>query len=162
MGWELGNMIHKSLKQGKDCFFDPYVIIEEDVVLGDEVQVAYFACIMKGTKIGHTTYIGQYVRTGYNCIIGDNCDIKARAIIGPDATVGNNCFIGPGAMILHGLPDGTHFVSGIGDNCSLGAGAIVGPGVTLEDNVILGANSYAHTDCLKPGLYVGNPARRKG
>ncbi|RYG21463.1 MAG: hypothetical protein EON93_25905 [Burkholderiales bacterium] len=50
--------------------------------------------------------------------------------------------------------------SRLGRRVLLGAGAVVINGVSVCDDVLIGAGSTVVADILKPGTYVGSPARR--
>ena len=46
----------------------------------------------------------------------------------------------------------------IGSNVSIGSNATILP-VNICDNVVIGAGSVVTKDIVKPGTYVGNPAK---
>lgn len=47
----------------------------------------------------------------------------------------------------------------IGNNVFIGVETKILKGVTIGDNVIIGAKSLVNKDCLKEGVYAGNPVR---
>lgn len=47
----------------------------------------------------------------------------------------------------------------IGNNVFIGTNATILKGVEIGDNVIIGANSLVNKDCLKEGVYAGNPVK---
>ena len=99
-------------------------------------------------------------------MIGNNVNIRPKAIVSKGVTIEDGVFIGPGVITLHTKHvKGSHGESEnlntiIGKNAVIGAGAILLPGVTIGENVVIGAGAVVTKDCLEPGTYVGNPARR--
>lgn len=49
----------------------------------------------------------------------------------------------------------------IGNNVFIGINSIILPGTIIADNIIIGAGSIVKGELVKPGVYVGNPARLK-
>jgi acetyltransferase-like isoleucine patch superfamily enzyme len=47
----------------------------------------------------------------------------------------------------------------IGNNVFVGTNTIIMPGVSIGDNVVIGAGSVVTKDLIKPGVYVGSPAK---
>lgn len=47
----------------------------------------------------------------------------------------------------------------IGNNVFIGVNSSILKGVTIGDNVIIGANSLVNKDCIKEGVYAGNPIK---
>ena len=47
----------------------------------------------------------------------------------------------------------------IGNNVFIGVNTVILKGVTIGDNVIIGAGTIVNKDCIKEGVYAGNPVR---
>lgn len=47
----------------------------------------------------------------------------------------------------------------IGNNVFIGINSSILKGITIGDNVIIGANSLVNKDCIKKGVYAGNPVK---
>ena len=107
-------------------------------------------------EIKPTAVIGE----GVNFIDKKSVIIKSGVILGRWVTIGANCFIGPGAILLHGLPDGSSKPCIIGNGVFIGAGAIINPDVFVCDNAIIGSGSVVTKSITEAGVYAGNPARR--
>lgn len=106
--------------------------------------------------------IGNYCRLGVNSIVakgtiddtsvGNNVVIGERVVIGHNSEIGNSCVLTVGTTIC-------------GSVCMEG-GTWVGPsatilqGVQISKDVKLGAGSVLFNNAVKPGTYLGNPARR--
>lgn len=137
-----------------------------NVQLGENVRIVKPVNIY-GCKIGNNVFIGPFVEIQKDVVIGDNSKIQSHSFICELVTIGNDCFIGHGVMFINDL-----FAKGgpaggdknlwketkIGNHVSIGSNATLLP-VTITDNVVIGAGSVVVKDILKPGVYVGNPAR---
>ncbi|HEV3358413.1 MAG TPA: DapH/DapD/GlmU-related protein [Pseudonocardiaceae bacterium] len=105
------------------------------------------------------------IRIGAGTFINREVYLEAVAPI----SIGRDCQFGPQVMIVTShhetLPNGriSTVPQGravrIGDRAWLGARVLVLPGVTIGDDVVIGAGSVVTKDCVKPGTYVGSPAR---
>ena len=60
--WTTYNEIDPSFKHGENLKIGKYCVIEEDVIVGDDVEIGYFVLLKKGTRIGNNTYVDSYVR----------------------------------------------------------------------------------------------------
>lgn len=108
---------------------------------------------MRNIEIGAGTFI--------------NREIYLEAV-GP-ISIGRDCQFGPQVMVVTShhprVPDGgvSRVPEGravrIGDRVWVGARAMILPGVTIGDDVVIGAGSVVTKDCVRPGVYVGSPAR---
>ena len=47
----------------------------------------------------------------------------------------------------------------IGNNVFIGVNSSILKGITIGDNIIIGANSLVNKDCIKEGVYAGNPVK---
>ena len=86
-------------------------------------------------------------------------------------TIGNHVRITEGVKILthdYAWSVGKRYTGGvfgasgvveIGNNVFLGMNTIICRNVRIADNVIIGGGSVVTKDCLKAGVYAGNPAR---
>lgn len=131
--------------------------------------------IIYRNKYNGETYI-KYLRT-IGCKIGDETKIYSPRNIIIDETrpwlieIGNNVQITDGVRILtHGYDWSVLKVkykevlgsSGkvkIGNNVFIGVNTTILKGITIGDNIIIGANSLVNKDCIKEGVYGGNPIK---
>jgi acetyltransferase-like isoleucine patch superfamily enzyme len=83
-------------------------------------------------------------------------------------TIGNNCFIGHGVMFINDKFSQGGPARGdkrlwkctiIGDNVSIGSNSTILP-VYICDRVVIGAGSVVTKNIERPGIYVGNPAKK--
>jgi acetyltransferase-like isoleucine patch superfamily enzyme len=138
----------------------------KDVVFGDEVTVVE-PINLYGCTIGSNTFIGPFVEVQKEVIIGNNCSIQSHTFICELVTIGNDCFIGHGVMFVNdlfseGKPANGNMAlwkaTNIGNNVSIGSNATILP-VSICDNVVIGAGAVVTKNIIKPGVYVGNPAK---
>lgn len=153
-----------SLQVGRDCFIDVNVVIEGDVVLGDNVHIGAFSQIRDthiaaGTRLlGHCQIEDTHI--GEDCQVGPFARLRPGTALAKGARVGNfvevkQTQVGPGSKINH--------LAYVGD-ATLGAGVNVGAGTItcnydgkrkhhtdIGDNVFIGSNS-----ALVAPLEIGN------
>jgi UDP-perosamine 4-acetyltransferase len=114
----------------------PSAICEDDVVLGEGVQVM----------------AGVVLQTG--CAIGPNTIVNTRATIDHDSRIGAHCHVAPGAVLSGAVT--------VGDRTHIGAGASVIQGIEIGSDCLVAAGS-AVVDFVAQGTAVaGVPARVMG
>lgn len=105
-------------KLGKNCFVGPWVEIQNDVIIGDNVRIQSHSLICEGMKIGDNCFIGHSVMTANSrypisgkddwlCeppIIGSNTNIGSNVTILPGIVIGDNVTIGAGSVINKNIP----------------------------------------------------------
>ena len=143
-----------SLSFGKDCICDINVLIEGEVSLGNNTNIAA-NCIIKNTKIGNNvTVLANSVIE--NAIIGDAASIGPFARIRPESKIGKNAKIGNFVEVKKstiGAGSKVPHLSYIGDS-SIGMDVNIGAGVitcnydgvnkhqtTIEDGAFIGSDS---------------------
>ena len=154
------NNIHPSFKHGKNLKLGSFNVIEEDVIVGDNVDIQNFVLLKKGTRIGNDCYVDSYFRSSGDNFIGDNVTLRFGSTIARKVMVENNVFISPNVMTVYSLPDGQKS-SGtfIGENAFIGTAAVLAPNISIRPGSIVGANSFVNKSILEKGIYAGNPAK---
>jgi len=147
-------------------------VVEEDVDLGNDVEVAPFAFIERGARIGSGCVVGAHAVIYRHVSIGANCRIHAGAILGDTpqdtgfedgdsvVTIGSDCVIREGVTIHRGSKPDT--ATEIGDGCFLMAfshfahnvklgksvivanGALIAGYVEVGDRAFISGNSVVH------------------
>lgn len=155
------NEIHSSFKHGKNFKIGHFCVIEEDVIVGDDVNIQNFVLLKKGTRIGNNVYVDSYFRSSGDNQIGNNVTLRFGSTVARRVTVEDDVFISPNVMTVYSLPDGSQS-SGtlIKKGAFLATAAVIGPNVTIGEGVIIGANSYVSKDCTEGKVYAGTPARK--
>lgn len=113
--------------------------------------------------IDSSAFLGKNIKIGLGSIIypfvtlTSNIEIGKLASINSNVTIGHDCMIG---AMFHASAGSV--VSGnvtIGDNVFLGANSTIKENLIICNNVIVGAGSVVVKDILKPGVYIGCPAK---
>jgi acetyltransferase-like isoleucine patch superfamily enzyme len=138
-----------------------------DVKFGNDVKVVHPVNIY-GCQIGNNCFIGPFVEIQKNTVIGNDTKIQSHSFICELVNIGNNCFVGHGVMFINDLFSDGGPAGGdqskwkstiIGNHVSIGSNATILP-VNICDNVVIGAGAVVTKDILKPGTYIGNPAKK--
>jgi len=121
-----------------------------------------------GCEIGNDVFIGPFVEIQKNVSIGDRSKIQSHSFVCELVTIGNDTFIGHGVMFINDVFSKGEPAQGdqslwkrtkIGNKVSIGSNATILP-VEICDNVVIGAGAVVTKDIAKPGVYVGNPAKK--
>lgn len=111
-------VIFSGAKIGKNCNICAQVLIENDVVIGDEVTIKSGVQLWDGTRIGNRVFIGpnatftndhfprskQYPNQFLKTEIKDGATIGANATILPGLTIGEGAMVGAGAVVTRSIP----------------------------------------------------------
>jgi acetyltransferase-like isoleucine patch superfamily enzyme len=119
-----------------------------------------------GCTLNENVFVGPFVEIQENVLVGSDTLIQSHSFICSDVTIGENCFIGHGVMFVN-----DKFSNGkvnfsrvyektfVGNNVLIGSNSTILP-VKISDNIVIGAGSVVTKDLTKPGVYVGNPAKK--
>ena len=139
-----------------------------DVNFGENVTIIEPVNIY-GCTISDNCFIGPFTEIQKDVTIGNNTKIQSHSFVCELVTIGQNCFIGHGVMFINDLfSDGGPAkgekikwkYTNIGNNVSIGSNATILP-VNVCNNVVIGAGSVVTKDIVEPGVYYGNPAKKK-
>lgn len=140
--------------------------IKEDVVFGADVKVV-MPSNLYGCSIGNNCFVGPFCEIQKDVFIGDRTKVQSHSFICELVTIGSDCFIGHGVAFVNDLFKEGKPAGGIkslwkstkiGNRVSIGSGATILP-VSICDDVVIGAGAVVTKNIMKPGIYVGNPAR---
>lgn len=118
---------------GARCFVGPWVEVQKDVKVGNNVRIQGHSLICEGMNIGNDVFIGHGVMTANSrypqsgaedwvCeppMIGNGVAIGSNATILPGVVIGDRAVVGAGAIITKDVPAETVVV---------GLGKVVGEG----------------------------------
>ena len=113
----------------------PTAVINEEVVIGEGTVIHDNVVVNSGTRIGAGAIINNTSSIDHDCRIGDFVHIA------------------PGAVLSGGVQ--------VGENSIVGIGSCVVQYKTITKDCIIGAGAAVINDCLKPGVYVGVPAKMR-
>lgn len=151
-----------------------YILSENDgyiVAIGDNATRKDFYNLLIGRKTGCCmAVVSRESHIGLEAQIGQGTFIAPHSYIGPQVKIGDNTIVNSGSVIEHEVMVGNHThiaphatICGravIGDNVFCGAGSTIVDKIYVCDNVIIGAGTVVKEDIIKPGTYVGVPARK--
>jgi acetyltransferase-like isoleucine patch superfamily enzyme len=121
-----------------------------------------------GCTIGDDCFIGPFVEIQKDVVIGARTRIQSHSFICELVEIGDDSVVAHGVMFINDLyrsgparGDKSQWKSTrIGNRVSIGSNSSILP-VTICDDVVIGAGSVVTRDITEPGIYAGNPARRK-
>lgn len=122
-------VVFPAARIGKNCNICAHVLIENDVIIGDNVTV----------------------KSGVQ--LWDGLRIKDDVFIGPNVTFTNDRF--PRSKIY----PSTYPVTTLRKGASIGGGAVILPGITIGERAMVGAGAVVTKDIPAGAIVVGNPAR---
>lgn len=116
--WQF-TIILNGAKIGSNCNICAQILIEGDVIIGNNVTIKSGVQIWNGTKIDDNVFIGpnatftndklprskQYPNEFEKIHIKENASIGANATILPGVTIGCYAMIGAGAVVTQDVPD---------------------------------------------------------
>lgn len=108
-------VVGKNVKLGRDVALQPYVVIDDDAVIGDR------------TIIYAGTYVGNRVKIGSDCLIYPNVAIREKVEIGDRVIIHSGTVIGSDGFGFATVNGEHHKIPQIGS-------------VLIEDDVEIGAN----------------------
>jgi UDP-N-acetylbacillosamine N-acetyltransferase len=110
------------------------------------------ALIENSAVLGKSNFIFANVFFNALVTIGDNNIINTSAIIEHESVIGHHNHISVSAILCGRVT--------IGNNCFIGANAVIKDKIKICNDVIIGAGAVVVKDIIKPGVYVGNPAKK--
>lgn len=138
-----------------------------DVKTGPGVKIVE-PCNVYECEIGENSFVGPFTEIQKGVVIGKRTKVQSHSFICELVTIGDDCFIGHGVMFINDLFEGGGPARGdkskwkstqIGSRVSIGSNATILP-VNICDDVVIGAGAVVTKSIDKPGVYVGNPARK--
>ena len=104
---------------GNNCNINAQVLIENDVIIGDNVTVKSGVQIWDGTRIENNVFIGpnatftndllprskEYPESFSGITLKNGASIGANATILPGVTIGERAMVGAGAVVTKDVPD---------------------------------------------------------
>ncbi len=163
------NHIADDFKHGSGLKMGHSLIIEPDVIVGDNVKLGHRVTLKSGTRMADNSILDDHCITTGACYIGKHVNIRTGAIISKSTILEDYCFVGPGVItnhtknVVHGregqleheqLLSYICFGSILGSQSSLLAGVYIGP------QSIIGGGTVVVKDLPGHGVYVGSPARK--
>ncbi|MEO8064319.1 MAG: acyltransferase [Pseudomonadota bacterium] len=139
-----------------------------NVAFGERVTVVEPANLYK-CAIGDDCFIGPFVEIQGSVTIGARTRVQSHSFVCELVSIGSDCVIAHSVVFINdtyatgGPARGNQALwkpTRVGNHVSIGSNATILP-VTICDNVVIGAGSVVTKDIIEPGIYAGNPAKRK-
>jgi UDP-3-O-[3-hydroxymyristoyl] glucosamine N-acyltransferase len=77
-------VVHPTAKVGKNAHLGPYVVVDEDVEIGDNAVLLAHVAIYRGSKIGKNFFAHTHAVVREFCQLGDNVLLQNGVIVGAD------------------------------------------------------------------------------
>jgi len=153
--------IAKDFKYGKNFKCGPFVVIDEECEVGDDVTIGPFCHFKAKTKIGSRVKIDSYVKSSGQNQIGNDVTLRYNSTIAREVIVEDFCYISPNVMTNYQRADGGHTGGTvIGSGSFIGTGTVIHHGVKIAPGTIIGAMSFVNKDITEPGTYIGVPCKK--
>jgi UDP-3-O-[3-hydroxymyristoyl] glucosamine N-acyltransferase len=165
--------VHSSAKIGSGAHIGPYVVIDEDVVIGDRAVILAHVVIYRGARIGTSFFAHAHAVVREHCRLGDSVLLQNGAIVGADgfgfakddggkwhkivqsgpAVLENNVEVQANACIDRASIGETHVAAGakIDNLVQVGHGSSVGENTLLCAQVGLAGSTEVGNDVILAG-----------
>ena len=163
------NHIAEDFKHGSNLNLGFEVIIEPDVVVGNNVKIGHRATLKSGTRMADNSILDDHCITTGVCYIGKNVNIRTGAIVSKSTIIEDNVFIGPGVITNHtkhvwhareGQVPKEQLLSYFGYGSIIGSQASILAGVFIGPQSIIGGGSVVVKNVAGHAVYVGSPCRK--
>ena len=146
--------IHSGAKIGNNCTIEPFVYIEDNVVIGDNCHIMAHASILSGTRMGNNNkiYHGaviaatpqdlKFVGEETTAEIGDNNMIRENVTISRGTASKGTTKVGSNNLLMENSHIGHDSV--VGSGCIIGNSTKIAGEVTIHDCAILSACVLVH------------------
>ena len=146
--------IHPGAKICENCTIEPFVYIEDNVVIGDNCHIMAHASILSGTRMGNNNkiYHGaviaatpqdlKFVGEETTAEIGDNNMIRENVTISRGTASKGTTKVGSNNLLMENSHIGHDSV--VGNGCIIGNSTKIAGEVTIHDCAILSACVLVH------------------
>lgn len=118
------------------------------------VNIIHSSCYIDSScRIGKGVFMLPGTILDKGCMIGNNVLLNTGVVIAHDSIIHAHSFIAPAVKIAG--------FSTIGSKSFVGINATILNNLTICDEVTIGAGSLVNRSIIKPGIYIGIPAKLK-
>ena len=136
------------------------VVIDENVIIGNDVFIGHNTIIRSNVSIGDGSVIGHLVMIESDTSIGEKVTIQSQCHITKNAAIADHVFMGPMAMCINtkNISHGRGYdpkLQGpiIGFGARIGSGAILLPGSEIGQNAVVGAGAIVNGKVPERKIY---------
>lgn len=166
--WTEYPTIDPSVRFGKNLKVGVGVVIEENVVLGDDCFIGHYAMIRPRTKLGDRCDLRAYAHIENDVVMGNDVRVYQYGSVVAGAILEDKIWYGPMVMgtntdtILVHHPDGNNWVRSspyIKSGAIICPHSVLGPGITIGVNSVIGMGSLVRHDIPDNQIWYGRPAK---
>ena len=130
---------------------DEYILKTENAVVGKDTEIQHGAVIEEDVRIGNNCFIGYYALIERESIIEDETYIGARVLLMTTKRIAHR-------RGYSSIVKGIHIHRG----ARIASGAILMPGVTIGAEAVIGAGAVVTKDVPTKEIHFGFPAQKRG
>ena len=113
-GWQFANLISPYARvrgciKGRNVWVHDYVVIQNDVVIGDDVAIMAQSLVGADCTIGNHCFLGANCTVGGGSTIGEQCFIGIKCTVFDGTIIGKKCILGACTAVKRNVPDYTLF-----------------------------------------------------
>jgi sugar O-acyltransferase (sialic acid O-acetyltransferase NeuD family) len=101
--------ISKNAKIGNGTMIFHHVIVNSNVIVGENCIINNKVLLEHDVKIGNNVHISTGCIVNGSSSIGSNTFVGSRTVISNNIKIGKNCFIKIGSIVKKDMPDNTKF-----------------------------------------------------
>jgi sugar O-acyltransferase (sialic acid O-acetyltransferase NeuD family) len=117
------------------------------VVVSPFAYISQYATVAEGTVVMHQALVNAQAKIGRGCII------NTKALIEHESQIGNFTHVSTSVSINGQVK--------IGKNCFIGSNSVIGNNVEVTDDCVISAGTQVLKNIDVPGVYAGNPFKRR-
>ena len=155
---------------GRNVRLDHFIVIEEDVGIGDNTWIGSWTHVRPGTIIGYNSEVRDQCHVaGKGLVVGNYTKVLQQSNLTAGMRIGDRCFIGAGLATTNTKNIKRQRETGevdeyewdlpvIEDDVRIGANVTILPGVVVARGSFVGGGAVVTRDTESYGVYMGNPA----
>ncbi len=159
--YEFFDSVSSGARIGVSCHLRPGTVVYERTVIGNYVETGHNVMIREDCVIGDNTVIGTLSVIDGRVRIGKSVRIETGVYIPPESVVEDNVFIGPYAVVTNDRYPMSKKLKGvyIEKGAVIGANCVLVAGIRIGENAVVAAGSVVTKDVPPNTVVAGVPAK---